>query len=481
MTNRRLFVYCVVMMARSPGQDTAPPIRIWGADLSGSIRARIENWDWFKAPPAQSSYAYGAGILRIALARSYSWVDWQAEGAFPLYVNLPRNAVAPDPQGPLGYGGDYYLANRQQNIAAAVLRQAFVRFRSADARTTFRLGRLEFADGAEAVPRDPALAALKRDRINQRLIATFNYALRSFDGGQFNYTGNEWNVTAMVARVVEGSFQVRAFDEIDVALAYGAFTRQLASRRASSEARLFVLYYNDGRTVLKTDNRPSNALEADRQSIRLATPGAHWISMIRAGPGTADLLLWGAGQFGRWGSQQHVAGEVAAEIGYRFPVGIQPWVRAGYFRSTGDPNPADGQHNTFFQILSTPRAYARFPSYILMNVEDSFGQFRATPHRNVALRSELHFIRLSNSGDLWYDGGGAFQQGTFGYLGRPSGDRRAIGTALDLNADWTVSKKTTLSFYGGVMRGSAVPALVFPAGGQRPVVHLLSLELMRRF
>ncbi len=245
--------------------------------------------------------------------------------------------------------------------------------------------------------------------------------------------------------------------------------------------RLFILYYQDGRGVMKSDNRPQKLLESDRHAIRLVTPGAHFISERKTGPGTADVVLWGAGQLGQWGAQRHLAAEMAAEAGYRFPARIQPWMRVGFFKSTGDPDPEDNQHNAFFQVLSSPRAYARFPFYVLMNVQDVFVQFKAKPSRRLALRSELHSVRLSSSRDLWYDGGGAFQETTFGYLGRPSGGQRKIGTSLDLSADYALSENTTVSLYGGVARGNAIPAFVFPAGSLRPIVHVVSIEIIRRF
>src|ERR1051326_4884065 len=122
----RLAVCCLVIVAshRIPAQDKATPIQVLGMNLAGSLRGRIESWDWFDAPPAQSSYTYGAAVLRLNLGRSSNRVEWQVEGTFPLLVNLPGNAVAPEPQGPLGYGGDYFLANRQRNIGAAVLRRS---------------------------------------------------------------------------------------------------------------------------------------------------------------------------------------------------------------------------------------------------------------------------------------------------------------------------------------------------------------------
>src|SRR5258708_2377606 len=99
------------------------PTRVFGADLTGSLRGRVENWHWFSAPPADGAYTYGAAILRLNLERSLKIFGWQVDGASPLLINLPANAVAPDPQGPLGYGGDYFFSNRQRNIGAAVLRQ----------------------------------------------------------------------------------------------------------------------------------------------------------------------------------------------------------------------------------------------------------------------------------------------------------------------------------------------------------------------
>lgn len=464
-----------------PAQTDASGIRIQGAALTGSLRTRIENWDWFSAPPAENLYTYGSAVLRLDVGRNRRRFEWHGEASFPVFVNLPDNAVAPEPQGPLGYGGDYFLVNGKKNVGAAALRQAFVILKSDDGRLQFRMGRFEFADGAEATPRDPELAGLKRDRINQRLIGVFNYALRSLDGAQFTYQRGRSQITGLAARAVEGSFRLSALNEINVELGYAGYTRELSGHKARSEVRLFGLFYQDGRGILKSDNRPRALLEADRHAVRLGTQGAHFISQIDAGGGTADVVLWAAGQFGAWGAQQHLAAEGAAEVGYRFPGRVHPWIRAGYLRSTGDSQPGDTHHNTFFQMLSSPRAYARFPFYTLMNTEDVMLQFRALPSAKLALRSEFHSVRISNAQDLWYDGGGPFEEGSAGYSGRPGGGMRRVGTSLDLSADYAFSPRTSVSVYSGVGRGSAVPAFVFPSGGPSPVVHLLSIELTRRF
>src|ERR1051326_8848164 len=372
MLRARSFVCCLLTIVTRiiSAQDNAVPRSILGMQLNGSLRGRIENWDWFSAPPAQSAYTYGAAVLRLRVVKSWKTAEWQVEGAFPLLLNLPAKAVAPEPQGPLGYGGDYFLADEQRNIGAAVLRQAFVRTKDNSGRLNFRVGRFEFADGTEAIPLDPDLATLKEERVNQRLIGTFNYALRSLDGAQFTYHTSRSDVTAMAARLVEGSFQIRALSEIPVELGYGSYTRYIPAPKFRSEARLFVLYYQDRRGIVKTDNQPQGLLETDRRPIRLATTGGHFISEVRAGPGTVDLVLWGAGQFGRWGTQQHLAAEITAEVGYHFPGRARPSLRSGYLRNTGDSNPQDGQHNTFFPVLSSPRAYARLPYYVLMRSEE---------------------------------------------------------------------------------------------------------------
>jgi hypothetical protein len=53
----------------------------------------------------------------------------------------------------------------------------------------------------------------------------------------------------------------------------------------------------------------------------------------------------------------------------------------------------------------------------------------------LALRADVHHLRLSNANDQWYLGGGAFQPQTFGYTGRPSNGRKTLGTLVDLSAD----------------------------------------------
>jgi hypothetical protein len=206
---------------------------------------------------------------------------------------------------------------------------------------------------------------------------------------------------------------------IDADFYYGAFTKPFKFKTGESEMRLFALHYHDGRRVLKTDNRAAALRAADTDNIRLTTLGGHYIGVYKAGKGKVDALLRGAGQFGRFGQLDQRSGAIAAELGYSFAGTkvadkLKPWLRGGYFRGTGDGDPNDGTHGTFFQVLPTPRIYARTPFFNSMNNEDVFGQLRIKPHAKLAVRFDAHRLRLSSSKDLWYVGGGAFQKRTFG-------------------------------------------------------------------
>ncbi|HSB10123.1 MAG TPA: alginate export family protein [Blastocatellia bacterium] len=480
--------------ATKPAPPQSPsPIKIGGVTFSGSLRLRAENWGWFDTGGGfEDQYTFGAAVLRVALGQQREKFDWQVEGAFPALINLPEKAVAPAPQGQLGMGGSYFAANGHQD-ASAVLKQAFVRFKGlgGDKPSSLRIGRFEFSDGAETTPADGTLAALKRDHIAQRLIGPFGFSHigRSFDGAQYVRAAKDWNFTLLAARPTEGVFQLRSLDELDVDFYYGALTKPLPGKGTQGEARVFALHYHDGRRALKTDNRSQAARLADTENIRLTTVGGNYIGAIKSGGGTFDLLLWGAGQFGDWGRLNHRAGAIAAEAGYQ-PAGrvvsepggkLKCWLRAGYFRSSGDGDPGDRDHTTFFTVLPTPRIYARFPFINQMNNEDIFGEIRLKPHSRLSLRVDVHHLRLSSDRDLWYVGGGAFQKNTFGYVGRPAGGKKTMGTMFDLSADLSLGSRTTMTFYAAGVRGGGVARSTYPLGGDNPLAHLFYIELSQRF
>jgi len=460
-------------------------LKIGSIVLSGTLRGRSETWGWFPTPGYEDSYTSGALILRVALSQQTKRLDWFVEGEFPAMLNLPGNAIAPGARGALGTGANYFAANHQQD-ASAIPKQAYVRFKGlgGDSASSLRLGRFEFADGMEVLPKNATLAALKRDRIGQRLIGPFGFTHvgRSFDGLQYMRDTAKNNFTFFGARPTEGVFQLRGTNELDVDLYYAAWTRQLTVRSAPSEARLFGIHYHDGRPLTKTDNRPKPLVPAESENIRINTIGGHWTSAVPVRGGAVDLLGWGAGQFGHWGRLTQLSGAFALEGGYQFTkVSMKPWIRGGYFWSSGDGNPSDGNHNTFFQMLPTPRVYARTPFFNLMNLKDAFIEFVVKPTPKVSLRTDAHQLWLSNAADLWYAGGGAFQKGTFGMAGRPSGGQTGLGTLVDISADYAVTRYTTLTFYAGGIRGGSVPALIYPSRGPHPGALFMYFEFIQTF
>ena len=165
---------------------------------------------------------------------------------------------------------------------------------------------------------------------------------------------------------------------------------------------------------------------ADHQNIRIGTYGGDLLAAVPSGPGQFDFLFWGALQNGSWGELGDSANAAAVEGGYQLTKApTAPWLRGGWFRSSGDNNATDGTHNTFFQILPTPRVYARLPFYNLMNSTDEFVQLIDKPAKRLALRADLHWLQLTSANDLWYLGGGAYDNKVFG-LRRPSGKRRLL-------------------------------------------------------
>jgi hypothetical protein len=197
----------------------------------------------------------------------------------------------------------------------------------------------------------------------------------------------------------------------------------------------------------------------------VGTYGGNFVASIPAGPGTFDLLGWGGLQNGHWGALEQRSRAGAIEGGYQLlKVVSTPWLRGGYFYGSGDKNPSDNRHETFFQILPTPWIYAHFPFYNLMNNKDGFVQIIDRPAKRLELRSDLHWLQLSSNQDLWYSGGGAFDNKVSGYQGRPSNGHSSLGTVAEIGSVWQATQNVSVNLYYGHVSGKRVPAAIYPAG-----------------
>ncbi|MFZ0805706.1 MAG: alginate export family protein [Candidatus Sulfotelmatobacter sp.] len=451
-------------------------------DFSVNWRARAEGWDWFKGTAGRGNYTLGDSLLRIAIGQRHEHFSWFLEGAQVALVGLPTMAVDPAPQGQLGLGGTYYASNsNNSNNVDGFLKQGFVVLK--DFGTSLKIGRFEYFDGNEIKPQDPTLATVIQTRIAQRLIANFGFSAiqRSFDGVQLSSSLGHNNLTFVALRPTEGVFQVDGMGELDVDTYYGALTVPVSTPHGAGELRVFGLGYIDHRTLtLKTDNRPASVRSGDTDKIEIATYGANYVHVFNtSNAGKFDVLGWAALQGGSWGQLTQRASSFVGEAGWQPPsLAWKPWISAGYSFGSGDGNNADSRHGTFFQVLTTPRQYARFPFYNMMNNEDLYATLNIKPVSKLSLRSEMHSLRLAKAKDLWYSGGGAFQESTFGYQGRPSFSNRGLANVWDVSADYKVTRMFGATLYYGKAWGKGVVDSIYP---KDPNGQLLFLETNFRY
>ncbi len=433
-----------------------------------AVRVRSETMNWFGDAPG-GEYSFLGAIARLGLEQQRRRFDWRIEFAAPVLLGLPADAIEPAPRGLLGLGANYYKANdNSTNTASVFLKEGYLRGRTHDQRWQGRLGRFEFTEGAEVTPANAALAAVKRSRIAQRLIGPFGFSHvgRSIDGLDLQFNEGRTNLTLMAGLPTAGVFRTKGWGHPgEVALGYGALTAPGPFGPDRGEFRLFGIYYRDGRELLKTDNRTLAERQTDRDPVAVGTVGAHYLQSFPTGGGPVDLLAWGAYQFGKWGRQDHRALAGTVELGWQPHIApwARPWVRVGYFRSSGDGDAADGTHETFFQILPTPRVYARFPFFNLMNLEDLSASLTLRPGSRTTVRADVRRLRLSNGADGWYAGGGAFAKDDFGYAMRPANQLRNLATLVDLSVDVRVASRWTVVGYGARAKAGAVIEAIYPA------------------
>jgi hypothetical protein len=462
-----------------------PPFRLGGVVFNASIRSRVETWDWFTPDSGDTMYGYSGNLLRFGFSQNRETWDWDAEFAVPFLLGLPANPIGPGTQGALGLGANYLTANdRNQNTAMIFPKQVYARFTQLGGSKAHQLkiGRFEFLDGSEMAPKSAALATVKASRVNQRLLGNFGWAhvTRSFDGLQYSYNKPWGNFTFVGAVPTRGVFQVDGWGWNNAAFGYASLTRPWGTGKHSAETRIFGLVYDDWRQVLKTDSRALAIRRGDTGNIKVGTFGGHTLHAFATKAGTIDFLAWGAAQTGKWGAQDHEAYAIDVEGGIQPPMWrkLKPWFRGGFYRGSGDGNPNDGTHGTFFQVLPTPRPFAKMPFFNMMNNQEVFGILTLRPHAKVTIISEFHALRLTTANDLWYLGGGAFQPWNFGYIGRASGGALSLANLYDTGIDFRITPNLTLSPYFGFAQGRAVMSSIYPLGTNAMLGYM---ELNYRF
>ncbi len=460
---------------KAPSTPAAPAPLKKGFQFFLTERLRDENYNWWPTDKANGAYNFAGLLLRFGVSRQTTQNDFFLEMQNTTFINLPTKAIATAPQGQLGQGASYFASNHSQ-VASLFPHQLYFRFKDPTLPgQALKLGRFEYSDGLETTSTDPSIAWLKKNRIAERLIGPFGFSDvgRSFDGFEYSSKQKSIHTTLMGAFPTRGVFDLNGSDTLtDVRVASLSLTKSMAGKKSVGEGRLFVMYYEDVRGDVKTDNRTAVARATDKNPIRIATLGGNYTRVRDVGAGKLDTLLWFAGQTGQWGKQHQGAYAFAGEVGYQLPkVPLKPWFRAGYFLGSGDGSATNGQHGTFFPILPTPRVYARDPFYNEANIQDIFVQMilRSAPNRSktaplFTIRGDIHSLRLADSHDLWYGGGGAYNNSVFGYNGRPSNGKGTLGTLFDLSVDYAPVKSLTMTAYLSYVDGGDVVKSIYKSG-----------------
>jgi hypothetical protein len=487
MSERR--VSCAAVLAllclssSATAQIGAQGLKLGSLDLTVNWRSRGELWNWFEGNAGNSDYGFGHSQLRIGIGQRRTQADWFVEIEQPRIFALPDDAVAPAPLGQLGLGGTYYVANgNSTNNAYLFLKQAYVQFKELG-KSNLKLGRFEFFDGVEARSADGMVTTIVQTRIAHRLISNFGFTAvqRTFDGAQLQWNSGSHGITAFGGRPTAGIFQVDGMNEVDVQVYYGAYNKSVKTSNGAGSLRVFGIGYIDNRsTVLKTDNRPAAARAADQSDLRLGTWGADYVHVFHTKhAGTWDVIGWGVVQTGAWGNLTQRAGAYVAEAGWQSASSpLKPWISGGYSYGSGDSDPNDSKNGTFFQLLPTPRQYARFPFYNMMNNEDAYATLNIQPVAKLTVRTELHALQLANAADLWYAGGGVFQEVTFGFQGRPSNGHKDLASVWDASSDYPLTRFLNLSLYYSYASGGAVVSGIYPKNANG---HLAYVEATVHF
>lgn len=424
---------------------------------------RVESWSYFEPvidPSATTEVPIGNPDYtfigdRVELGVRVDGRRFDLSGAFN-YVrleNLPTRAIGP---GGLGTGAFYFAATGLSYSYQLYVGELTARIKSVNRGASLTVGRMRFSSGGEFDAGSFSLQQLRAERLQSRLIGNFewSYYQRRFDGVRVDIDRPHWHFNAAAFVPTQGGFEEStnlSMPRVQV----GASSFTLKSSNVDWQG--FAYLYRDRRRLAAVvDNTSSVDRPVD---ITIATFGGSYARILPRGSGEYDLVGWVAGQTGNWYGRAHRAGSIALEGGHRWRrAPSAPWLRAGVLWSSGDRNPGDDRHGTFFSMLPSSRQYALSSVYAQMNVRDAFVQLKVEPQRFRA-RIEVHALHLASGADLWYQGSGATASNGryFGFSGRSAGGHTALGSLVEGTVDVPILKFWSISSYAGIMSaGDAV-------------------------
>lgn len=441
-----------------------------GADpevvVSASNLTRVESWRFFEPPldEVDPDYAFFGNRFDTYLRVRGSRFDLSGGFSYVRVEHLPIDAIGP---GGLGTGPFYYAASGIPYSYQASVKEFTASVHTRDRQFGVTIGRMPYMSGAEgepfnARPADTRVSAIRRMRLDGRLLGTFDWSFyqRRFDGVRFDLARERDYAGAGLFLVSQGGYEESTNLTIPKLQVGAAF----AGRRhgSAAETQAFAVIYRDRREI---DIRPDNAnLPVAAADVTVWSAGGSHLCTRALARGDADWLAWGALQGGDWYGQAHRAFGFAVEGGYRWREQPgRPWLRAGMSYSSGDDDPRDDRHGTFFPMLQDTRTYALSMVYAHANLRDVFAQVLAEPHARLRIRLDLHRLDLAQAADRWYQGSGATaREGQFfGYSTRPSNGARGLGAVVEGAAEVRLSRYWSVNAYLGRMWGGPVVRGIF--------------------
>ncbi len=402
-------------------------------DLGFSARVRSEAWDAFSATNPDTDWFTGTR-LRFSLRYAYA-------NKLALYIEGQDTSVhGLDADLPAPVRNYYTTGGLDSSTRGTSLRQAWIELRPIE-KLALRAGRQDIKLGGEVSYAEPNWKYLKAARLGERLIGTvgWTHGERSNDGGTLSFDAGGHFVYAFAARPTTGVWDVDSSYHPQHGLVYGgaAWTVKRGEWLPNTELGLFAIAYDDERT-------PANGGLA--KSVEVYTFGASWLGVYPLGAGQFDALAWIAGQAGDYDGRDHSAYAGIFEAGYQLPAQFaKPWLRAGVNFASGDGDPTDGEHHTFFNLLPTNHLYYGFADQLaFQNLKNLFVQLRLSPHEKLQLNAFIHYFSLMDANDARYFGTGAFSSKSFGYASSPSGGARTVGVEYDLVTTLALHKSVTL-------------------------------------
>jgi hypothetical protein len=420
---------------------------------------RVSAWSFFepRVGGGDPDYAHVANRLRAGLRRTARQYELVGALQYVHLGSLPERAIGP---GALGDGALYFDHTGRTDPWDVYLRYLHLRLTALPNGITVQGGRMGYSSGGEAASGVTKIDALNTQRVASRLVGEFEWSLfqRSYDGVRVDWRGTPLQATGAWLRPTQGGFEDGAGRTIgDIDLLIGAATFRPATLAPRTHVQVFAYRYGDERRV---SARPDNTgLAASRVDASVSTFGSSIVGAYPAGPGEVDAVLWVAGQAGSWYGQRHRALSVAAEGGFEWAgAPWRPWVRAGLLHASGDGNPADDRHGTFFPMLPTVRKYALSATYSPMNLNDRFVELTLRPNDRVRASVAARALSLATAADGWYAGSGATEREgrIFGYAMRSSRGATGLGTVLEGSVDVRLTPHWSVNGYLGHIRGGEV-------------------------